>query len=274
VQIFEKLGFALIWIAAALAPGVPRDAGAEPPPTKDWEVEITPYAWGTIVDGSVETRSRGTEYFHVDLKDIINSVDLGAMGRVSARWHRWVAVVDGVWAKLEDDQSLGTGALNLDVDLEMQMGLVQALGGYRVFKRTGGLFGTPGPADERTFGLDLLAGINYTYSSTSIEAELAPIGAIPGNNRNFGFSKDWVAPFVGGRIQNDFTPRLRLETLGGVGAFGVGNAPDLSWQLFTLLSYRFTDHFLVSVGHRLVAMDDDGFDLKLHGPVLGFGFRF
>jgi hypothetical protein len=65
-----------------------------------------------------------------------------------------------------------------------------------------------------------------------------------------------------------------METLASVGGFGVGDAPDLSWQLTTLLSYRFTDHWLVSLGHRLIAMEGDDLDLRMHGALLGFGYRF
>lgn len=252
------LALAVALVAVSLAPGLA--ARGEPPPPKDWEIEILPYVWGAITEGSVELPQRGTEHFHVGLADLLGDLDLGAMGRLNARYERWVLVLDGVWAKLNDDSG--------SAEFEEQLGLAQAFAGYRLFRREGGLFGTPRPADERVFGFDLLGGASYAYFSSSIDID-APIA-----DTHVGASKDFVAPFVGVRLQNDFTPRLRLETLAGAGSFGVGNAPDFSWQVTTLLSYRFTDHLLVSLGHRAVVANDDDVDISVHGPLLGLGVRF
>lgn len=75
------------------------------------------------------------------------------------------------------------------------------------------------------------------------------------------------------RFHNDFSSRIRLETLASVSGLGSGDAPDVAWQLTTLLSCRFTDHWLVSAGRRLYAADDDSYDVRLHGAMLGIGYR-
>jgi len=259
----------------ALATGAPLGALAEPPPAKDWEVEILPYLWGPSIDGSIETPDGGTEHFNVSLSDILSDLQLGAMGRANARWKRWLLVVDGLWTKLDQDDSVERQRVQIDTDLEVQMAMAQALVGARVLARPGGLFGTAAPAEERVFGVDLLAGANFIYLSNELELELDPVAPnLPDRERNLDTSESWFAPVVGLRIHNDFTERVRLETLASVGGFGVGSAPDLSWQLTTLLSYRFTDHWLVSVGHRLFAAEDDDFDVRMHGAVLGIGYRF
>ncbi len=262
-------------VLVALATGVPLGTRAEPPPAKDWEVEVLPYLWGPSIDGSVETPGGGTEHFSVGLSDILEDLELGAMGRVNARWKRWVLVVDGLWTKLEQEESIQRQRVQIDTDVDVQMALAQALAGARVFVRPGGLLGTAAPADERVFGVDLLAGVNFVYLSADLELDLDPVGPVlPNLDRDFGTSESWFAPVVGLRIHNDFTERVRLETLASIGGFGVGDAPDLSWQLTTLLSYRFTDHWLISVGHRLFAADDDAYDMQLHGGMLGVGYRF
>ncbi len=259
----------------ALGTGGAPGARAEPPPPKDWEVEVLPYVWGPSIDGSIETPGGGTEHFSVSLSDILEDLDLGAMGRVNARWKRWLLVVDGLWTKLEQNQSVQRQRVRIDADLEVQMALAQALAGARIFARPGGLLGTAEPGDERVFGIDVLAGVNYVYLSAEVELDVDPTGPIlAGRERDFDTSESWFAPAVGLRIHNDFTERVRLETLASVGGFGVGSAPDLSWQLTTLLSYRFTDHWLVSVGHRLFAADDDEYDVRMHGGMLGIGYRF
>jgi len=260
---------AVLLVATALA--VP--AAAEPPPPKDWEVEITPYGWVPDLDASVETRN-GTEHFHVGMDDVLEKLSIGAMGRVSARWHRWVGVVDGVWSVLEENDSFQRGPLQVDADARQTMVLAQALGGYRLFSRPGGLFGHASPGDRRVFGFDVLAGANYTYVSGSLELKRDPVGPLAGSDRHFGSSDDWFAPAVGLRIQNDFTERLRMETLASVGGFGVGDAPDASWMITTLLSYRFTDHWVAAIGHRAITADGDHGDLRMHGPMIGIGYRF
>jgi hypothetical protein len=271
----KRLALAAALAVLSLGGGFRLDAGAEPPPEKDWEVEILPYVWALSADGKFEKPNGADEHFHITTRDVLEALDLGAMGRVNVRWHRWVLVGDGIWAKLSEDQDFGRGPLKIDGDFDQTLGLAQVLGGFRVFKRPGGLFGTLQPGDERLFGIDLLGGINYTYVSASVDLDLKPVGPFPGRQRNFGSTNQWVAPAVGLRFVNDFTPRWRLETLGAVGGFGVGDAADLSWQLTTLLSYRFTDHWLVSVGHRLIDVEgNEGNDLRMHGAILGVGYRF
>jgi len=257
-----------------LALGPAGDGRAEPPPKKDWEVEILPYAWLPSLDGSIEKPSGATEHFSIGLSDVLDSLDLAAFGRVNVRWRRWVGYMDGLYTKLGDDESVQRRNIRIDADLELQMALAQLLGGYRIYARPGGLFGSATPADERLFGIDLLVGVNYTWVKTELELDRAAVGPIPERERNLEVSDDWFAPAVGLRLHNDFSSRIRLETLASVGGFGVGDAPDLSWQLTTLLSYRFTDHWLVSIGHRLIAVEGDNLDLRMHGALLGFGYRF
>lgn len=270
--VLSKLAVAFLFAVSLVA--LPRlEARAEQPPTKDWEVEITPYVWLTNFDGSVETRN-GTEHFHMDMKDVLEDLDLGAMGRVSARWRRWIVAVDAVWAQLEQDNAFQRGPLDLKVDAGQTMTLVQALAGFRLYSRPGGLFGHAQAGDERTFGFDALAGVNYTYLSASFRFDRAPIGPLPGNERHFGASNDWFAPAVGARVQNDFTSRLRLETLATASGFNVGDAPDVTWVVTTLLSYRFTEHWLASLGHRAIFVEGDEVDVRMHGPMIGFGYRF
>jgi hypothetical protein len=262
----------LLVLAPILAASL--DARAEPPPAKEWEVEILPYVWAPGIDGSVETPNGGTEHFDVGARDLLQKLELGAMGRVNVRWKRWLAVVDGLWTKLGHDEEVRRQRVSLDADLDLQMAFAQALAGYRVFQRPGGLLGDASPGDERVFGLDVLAGANYTWLDTQLDLELSTIVPLPRGQRRLGGSRDWVAPAIALRLHNDFTPRIRLETLGALGGFSVGDAPRLSWQLTTLLSYRFTDHWLVSAGHRLIAAEDGAYDLRMHGVMVGVGYRF
>jgi hypothetical protein len=261
---------ACLLLVAVLAAPV---ASAEPPPPKDWELALMPYGWVPALDASVKTR-HGREHYHLDIDDVLENLDIAAMGRVTGRWHRWVGVLDAVWAQFEENDAFERRLLQVHADMRQTFTFVQLLGGYRLYSRPGGLFGHATAGDERSFALDALAGVNYTYVSASLELDRAPLGPFPGRDRNFGNNSDWFAPTAGLRVQNDFTSRLRLETLASVGGFGVGDAPQLSWMVTTLLSYRFTDHWVAAVGHRVIRADNNDNDVKMNGPMIGVGYRF
>ena len=119
-----------------------------------------------------------------------------------------------------------------------------------------------------------MTGITYTWLNTELDLHRNPLLPIPPQERHIQASDDWVAPFLAARFTNDFTPRLRHETLLGLGGFGAGEAPNLSWQATSLFSYRFTDHWLISLGYRAQGLRDSNFHTTIHGPMLGLGFRF
>jgi hypothetical protein len=258
----------LAWgLAAVVAP----DASASPPPAKEWEVEILPYGWLAMAHGRADT-PRGTQRFTIDAHEVLSRFDLGAFGSVRGRWRRFVFLTDVAWAKLSDDDGLGDTQVRFDVT--QKLGWFEALGGYRVYERPGGLFGTPAPTEQRIFGVDLLAGLTYSWIDVRLKVSRDPGDLIPALQRTLRPTDDWVAPYLAARLLNDFTPRLRHETLLGLGAFGVGDAPDLGWQVTSFFSYAVSEHWLLTAGYRALGFRDDDLDMTFHGPILGAGFRF
>jgi hypothetical protein len=193
---------------------------------------------------------------------------------VKARWRRFVFLTDFAWAKLSDDG--GVGDTQVRFDLTQKIGWYEALGGYRVYERPGGLFGTPSPTEEKTFALDLLAGLTYTWIEVDLDLSREPfLGFLPPQEREIREELDWVAPYLAARVLNDFTPRLRHETLLGLGSFGVGDeAPNLSWQVTSLFSYAITEHWHLTAGYHALGARDEDLHLTSHGPILGGAFRF
>jgi hypothetical protein len=255
------------WLATA------HGAGATEPP-KDWEVELAPYGWLAMAHGVVDTNTAalGTQAFTIDAHDVLKSFRLGAMGAVKARWRRIVFQVDVDWAKLRNDAGLGD--TRISYDLTLKLGWLQALGGYRVYDLPGGLFGGPSASDEQTFAIDLMTGLTYSWGNVQLDLSRDPLGQIPPQARSIDAEKSFVAPYLAARFTNDFTPRLRHETLLGLGGFGAGNAPNLSWQATSLFSYRFTDHWLISAGYRALGSRRTNVHTTFHGPILGLGYRF
>src|SRR5262245_27393634 len=191
-------------VACALAFAAAVDASASPPPAPEWEVEIAPYGWLVMASGRVDTR-RGTERFTIDAHDVLSSLDLGAMGAVKGRWWRFVFLTDVAWAKLSSDDEIqeiiGGGQVNFDIT--NKLGWFEALGGYRVYERPGGLFGAPSPTERQIFSVDLLAGITYSWIDVRLKVSREPILPIPQRERTFEPATNWVAPYLAARLIND-----------------------------------------------------------------------
>src|SRR5262245_47179231 len=150
-----------------------RGARATEPP-KDWELEIAPYGWIPMINGSVDTQRFGREEFTITMGEVLSHFDLGFDGAVKARYRRWVAVVDIAWAKLSGKGDIGDTLVRYDIN-PFKIGWLQALGGYRVYERRGGLFGGANSSDEQIFGIDALVGISYVWTNLELDLHRNPI---------------------------------------------------------------------------------------------------
>lgn len=247
-------------------------AAVEPAPEKDWEVEIEPYGWLALAWGQIETDRFGKETFTVDAHEVLDTFDLGAMGAVKLRWRRFVALLDVAWAKLSADDEIGNTRVSFDMTQEL--GWFEALAGYRVYERPGGLFGTPAPVEPRVFCVDVMGGLTYSWAELELDLSRDPLLEIPPQERNVDDEEDWLAPYLALRFHNDFTNRFRMEMLIGVGGFGAGDAPDVMWQVTPLFGYAITEHVFLNAGYRALGRHDSDVDLIFHGPIMGATFRF
>lgn len=263
---------ALAW-GLCLASLPARDGAAEAPPSRDWEVEIAPYGWLALTQGQVET-PLGTQDFTIDAHDVIKSIDLGAMGMVKLRWQRWVALLDVAWANLSTKDEIQPRNTTVSFDLRQKLGWFEALGGYRVYEKPGGLFGTPAAVDRRIFAFDAMGGLTYSWSDTRLKLSRDPGAIIPAQSRTVKTDESWVAPYLGFRFTNDFTDHFRFETLLGVGGFGIGDAPRVSWQVSPLLSYAVSEHVALTAGYRALGFRNPDVKATFHGPMVGVAFRF
>jgi hypothetical protein len=97
---------------------------------------------------------------------------------------------------------------------------------------------------------------------------------IPGLGRTEKQENDWVAPYLGFRFTSDFTQRFGHETLLGVGAFGVGDAPHVSWQVSSNFSFDVSERVSLLAGYRALGFRKPDLTATFHGPILGASFRF
>ena len=249
----------------------PASAPAEP--QKDWELELSPYAWTALPRGRIDTNTDllGTQTFSMRLNDLLEQLDLAAMFLAKARWQRVVGIVDFAWAKLEDSNGIGQ---RIRYDLTPRIGWLNVLGGYRVYERPGNLFGIAEPDDRRKFSVDLLAGVSYSWMRVELDLSRDPLLEVPPQQRHLDRDTDWVGPVIATDLQNDFTDRLRWSNRLAVGGFGAGNAPNLSWQVTSTLDYRVWGPVLLKAGFRAMGSHDPNLDLIFYGPLMGVGVRF
>ena len=145
---------------------------------------------------------------------------------------------------------------------------------YRVYDKPGGLFGTPAAVERRTFAVDVMGGLTYSWVDVRLKVSRDPGGVFPPGGRTINGDNDWVAPYLGFRFTNDFTDHLRHETLLGIGAFGVGDAPNISWQATSQFSYAVSEHVALTAGYRALGFREPDLTTTFHGPMIGAAFRF
>ena len=265
------LGGLLAACAAALAV-VASDGRAAPPPEKDWELELSPYGWLSLTHGVVDTKRFGSEAFTIDAPDILSSLDLAVFGSVKGRWQRFVFLTDFAWAKLSTDNGVGDSRVRYDVT--QKLGWFEALAGYRVYRKPGGLFGAPAQGETRSFDVDLMGGLVYGWLKAELDLSRDPLHAVPPQERSLDTKHDAVAPYLAARFRNDFTPRFAHEMLLGFGGFGVGDAPHASWQVTSLFSYALSEHWRLTGGYRALGQRYPNIHTTFHGPIMGVALHF
>lgn len=259
--------------AAVDSVGPPAVQAAPAEGEDDWEFEMGPYLWVSMIDGEVETDRFGKRHFKADIGDVLKAFDVGVMANASVRWKRFLFLTDLTWTRLSDRDNLGDSQVRYE--LEQEVGWFEALAGYRVYQKRGGLMAPAGSESlTRSLDVDAFAGLTYTWLDNKLDLARDPGAVVPAQRRTIRERDDWAAPFLALRIRNDFTDRLESETFVGVGSFGAGDAPDVSWQAYSLLAFAVTDHVRLTAGYRGQGLEKRRIELNLHGPVLGASLRY
>jgi hypothetical protein len=190
-------------------------AGAQQAPARqggpDWEVVVTPYAWLTAFSGEASARG-ATVDIDASISDVLSNTNIALFGALEVRRNRVVFMLDGLFAELEDDFSVGArrvgvgplrfertlsvdtplGPVDVPVDirvprvettvgpLEINSEIEQIMGdaklGYRLVDRPlASLFGEARDDDPRRFAFDLYGGLRYWHVETRIDVDLPPV---------------------------------------------------------------------------------------------------
>jgi hypothetical protein len=233
-----------------------------------WQFFVAPYFWMAGLDG--KTTVKGVESStNLSFSDIWENLDVGAQAHVEAWRGKWGMFLDAIYLKLSNDGSGVSPTYGpVDIDVQLKEWIVEGGGFYRLLAH---------PVDrERMVSLDVLGGLRYIslYGKLSASVPLVGIDSSPSGTKN------WVDPFLGLRLMADLTKNLAITVRGDIGGFGVGS--HFAYNASAIFGYTISPLVSVWFGYRIMGINyEDGYgpdkfkyDVTMHGPVVGIGFRF
>lgn len=225
-----------------------------------WDYSLSAYGWFTALSNDLETPFGAVET-ELSFGDIWDDLNIAAFAAFEARNGRWALVTDLNYASLTSGQDTPVGIAFDSVDVDTRLTVLSALAAYAI-------------VDRDDLRVDLAGGVRYY----DLDIDVALNAAAAANDRAAAFSESWVDPVVGARMRADLSDAWFVDGFADVGGFGLGNASDLSWQVFGGAGYRFNATWSLRAGYRYLSVDKDidGRDtrLELYGPVVGVTARF
>ena len=231
--------------AVALLAPLPATSAEESP----WSFDVSVYMLALGISGDLGI-GPVTAGIDVNVDDVLNNLDFGAMGSVRVGY--------GPWALTTEVLYMGLSGSRNSINVEMDQLLLEPTLTYRVSKY-----------------VEPLAGVRYN----NIWGELSGPGILPVPRLESG-TQDWWDPIVGANLTLPFGECYSLNLRGDIGGFGVGS--DLTWQLFPYVGWRFADWGALQVGYRWVYMDYEtgsgadrfSYDLLNQGAQIGITISF
>jgi hypothetical protein len=231
-----------------------------------WTFDVAPfYLWLPALDGRItvgETSTSVDQSVGDTLDLLFDSFKFAATGRVEARKGNAFLTLDLMYMDLGENVQTDVGA---GVTADFKQLILEFGGGYHLLDWAVAGEGMP------SLSVDVLAGGRYVDLDSGITIE---------NVLDVDRSKDWLDPFVGGRLRLGIIDRLTVSVRGDIGGFGVGS--HFTWNMVAVLAYQVSQRMSIGAGYRILDINyaqGTGtnafrYDVQMRGPVLGFNFRF
>jgi hypothetical protein len=249
---------ALLGIPMALLLAAMPAAGQRLPAlTNEWRVSVTPYIWGSGVNGDVSQPGHSAS-LEADFGDVVAAMEFAYMMQLEAWKGRFGILLDGVLLMTESDFATPRGALFSGGTSDMTTASLNALGMFRAYHGD-------------VFALDLGAGFRAWRVESKIS--LNP-GVLPGSSSSTTTS--FVDPILGFRAHVALAERWILNVYADVGGFGVES--DLTWQAAATIGYHVNERFTAHAGYRHLRLERStgslSLDIDMSGPIIGLTYRF
>ncbi len=272
MRISRKLTVVTVVMAFALIGtwAYAQETPSKEPAKSKWEFEVIPYFWMAGVTGDVTVKGL-TEHVSESFSDILHDLKFGAQGHLEARNDRWGLFFDATYLNLSTSDRVDRPIGPVKVEVGLEEWLVELGGLYQLARWPLGKEG-----GETALALDVLGGGRYWYLNTDLDVT----GPVLGHQFGGSGSKQWIDPFVGLRARLNLTKDLLLVLRGDVGGFDVGSR--ISWNGQVALGYYISRVVSVWLGYRALYVDYQSgsglnkfaYDMTMHGPQIGVGFRF
>lgn len=233
---------------------------------EDSWTEVGGYVFASRITGDSQIRDVTTDV-DVSFKDILENLDIGAMGFIEHRHGKWSFIGDAGHMTLSGDATSTNGVLTLKLDAEVKQTTVQGFAGYRVFEENYG---------NAYVGLDVLGGVRYVFLGAKIGVEASALGLATAASRSR--NEDWADGVVGVRAQYNNNNGWGASLQADIGKGSDSN----SYQFIGLVNYDFGNNWKVFGGYQFLNLDYEegtgttrfGIDLDYHGPRFGVSYRF
>lgn len=221
----------------------------------EWQFQLTPYIWFVGITGRAGIGNRVIDT-NTSVTDSDVELNFGFMGTFEARKNKFVILTDLQYSDLSTERG-NPGPFFSSTRGSFKTFVLDPEVGYRVLDNGKGAF------------VDVLGGVRYWHVNGDLQFRAGILPAVEVSR-----SRGWIDGVVGLRGRAALSPRWFLTGKADLG----GGGSKFTYQLFGGGGFMVTKSIALIGGYRHLSVnyDRDGFlfDMALHGPILGIGFRF
>jgi opacity protein-like surface antigen len=230
--------------------------------TADWAFELEPYLLASSIEGDTSMgRVTGLEV-DVDMSDILEVLDIGAMVHFEAHnSNGWGVALDYGFMDLGADISGPRGGV---VDAGLRQGVLEALLVRRIASGDG--------------HIDYLAGVRWWDNDIDVEIDPA---VLPGSVAA-EIDEDWIDLVIGIRWVNPLNEKWDFTVRADIGGFGL--EADFTSSVAAGVHWKMSESMVLDLQYKATWVDYESgssgqsdsfsYDTVTHGPVVGLIFNF
>lgn len=277
-RILMLCGASVLVVGSAAAQEEAPDLGSLGEP--EWTIRIEPMVYFASPSGDLRLPSNGARGGQLALADLnLDSPRLSPAGRFMASRGKWRFAVSGLGFAASDRGAFAVapGQIGgapfaagdrLVSDLSYQSFDLNA--SYRLLhhRRGGGEAG----GTDLVVGVDVLAGLRAHHADFDVRVSPA-VAPGPGVPTVAGADEVFAEPFVGGRLEVDFSRTFGIDVESSFGGFSTGDRGSFSFTIDAGFVYRPIPALGVRVGYHMLVFDlsdgDGAGEFEWKGSVAG-----